>query len=134
MAEGADCKIRGAFQSYTHQPSKKMTVEEQIKYLFKSQKRLIESIMKIQPDTNLLPATVNLTYSDQVSKRKGKDIGFVESLSSTSEHEGSKDKDEEHEDVTLGKKCDGCPNSRTIGQMQTSFGKLLRVGSLGGDV
>ena len=43
--------------------------------------------------------------------------GFVDSLSSTSEHEGSKDKDGEHEDVTLGKKCNGCPNSGTIRQM-----------------
>src|SRR4051794_38090132 len=54
-----------------------MTVEEQIEYLFESQKLLIESIMTIQLDINLRPSTVSLMYSDQVSKQKGKDMKFM---------------------------------------------------------
>jgi len=53
---------------------------------------------------------------------------------STSEREGSKGKNGEHEDVMLGKGCEEFPNSATIGQIQISFGKLCRVGSLRGDV
>ncbi|RIA95645.1 hypothetical protein C1645_816340 [Glomus cerebriforme] len=60
--------------------------------------------------------------------------GFVDLLSSTSECEGSTDKDEEHTDVMLGKECEGCPNSETIEKIQSSFGKLCRIGSLEGDV
>ncbi|CAI2162310.1 12519_t:CDS:2 [Funneliformis geosporum] len=60
--------------------------------------------------------------------------GLVDSLSSASECEGSKDKNGEHADVTLGKECDGCPNSGTIERTQASFGKLRRIGSPGGDV
>ncbi|CAI2180402.1 5377_t:CDS:2 [Funneliformis geosporum] len=60
--------------------------------------------------------------------------GFVDSLSSISENGGSKYKDGENADITLGKEREGCPNIETIGKMQASFGKLLRVGSLGGDV
>src|SRR6185312_14192094 len=54
----------------------KMTVEEQIKYLYESQERLAQSIMIVQPDPILRPATVNLTYSNQVSKRKG-EVKFI---------------------------------------------------------
>ncbi|UZO23049.1 uncharacterized protein OCT59_015395 [Rhizophagus irregularis] len=56
--------------------------------------------------------------------------GFVDSLSSTSEREGSKDKD----DVMLDKEYEECLNSGTIGQMQTyfpwevMFGKRLSLG------
>src|SRR6185369_9407658 len=57
--------------SYARRPSKKMTAEEQIKYLYESQERLARSITIVQPDPILRPTTVNLTYSNQVSKRKG---------------------------------------------------------------
>ncbi|RIB17667.1 hypothetical protein C2G38_2037550 [Gigaspora rosea] len=59
--------------------------------------------------------------------------GFVDSLPSNSENGGSKYKDGENTDITLGKEREGCPNTGTIGKMQASFGKLLRIGSLGGD-
>ncbi|CAG8464629.1 1874_t:CDS:2 [Ambispora gerdemannii] len=61
--------------------------------------------------------------------------GFVDSLSaiSISDNGGSKYKDGENTDITLGKEREGCPNTGTIGKMQASFGKLLRIGSLGGD-
>ncbi|RGB36329.1 hypothetical protein C1646_697474 [Rhizophagus diaphanus] len=54
-----------------------MTVEEQIRYLHKSQEHLAKSITIILSDLKLCPATANLTYSDQVSKRKGKDVKFM---------------------------------------------------------
>ncbi|CAG8554101.1 9874_t:CDS:2 [Ambispora leptoticha] len=57
----------------------------------------------------------------------------VDSLSAISDNGGSKYKDGENTDITLGKEYEGCPNTETIGKMQASFGKLLRVGSLRGD-
>ncbi|CAG8532766.1 6905_t:CDS:2 [Ambispora leptoticha] len=59
--------------------------------------------------------------------------GFVDSLPSNSENGGSKYKDGENTDIKLGKEREGCPNTGIIGRMQASFGKLLRIGSLGGD-
>jgi hypothetical protein len=59
--------------------------------------------------------------------------GFVDSLSITNERGGSKDKEGEHANVTLGKECAECPNGGTIEKIQTSFGELRRIGSLGGD-
>ncbi|CAG8547389.1 5782_t:CDS:1, partial [Acaulospora morrowiae] len=59
--------------------------------------------------------------------------GFVDSLSAISDNGGSKYKDGENTDIRLDKEREGCPSTETIGKMQVSFGKLLRVGSLGGD-
>ncbi|CAG8616392.1 3827_t:CDS:2 [Ambispora gerdemannii] len=59
--------------------------------------------------------------------------GFVDSLRSNSENGGSKDNEGENTDITVGKKLEGCPNTETIERIQASFGKLLRIGSLGGD-
>ncbi|CAG8675602.1 16496_t:CDS:2, partial [Acaulospora morrowiae] len=55
------------------------------------------------------------------------------SLSVISDNGGSKYKDGENTDITLDKEHEGCPNTETIGKIQASFGKLLKVGSLGGD-
>src|SRR5205085_10184967 len=77
----------------------------------------------------------NVLERDFETKRNGCEIhdGCVDSLSSTSERPVSSDKDREHADVKVGKECEGCPNSTTIGRMQTQFGKLRRIGSLGGN-
>jgi hypothetical protein len=116
--------------SYAHRPSK-MTVEEQIKYLYESQALSTEYN---DNTARLRPVTVNLTYSDQVRQRCEIHDGFVDSLPSISEMGSSRNKDGEHADITLGKERERCPNTGTIGKLQASFGKLLRVGSLGGDV
>ncbi|RIA83463.1 hypothetical protein C1645_833798 [Glomus cerebriforme] len=60
--------------------------------------------------------------------------GFINSLSSISKNGSNKYKDGEHTDITLGKERKGCPNIRTIGKIKASFGKLLRIGSLEGNV
>ncbi|CAG8691769.1 4696_t:CDS:2 [Funneliformis caledonium] len=84
-------------------------------------------------------ATINCEYNvlkrDFETKRNDCEIhdGCVDSLSSTSEQPVSCDKDREHANVKMGKECEGCPNRRTIGQLQAQFGKLCRIGSLGGN-
>jgi len=106
-----------------------MTVEEQIKYLYESQERLAQSIVIIQQDPKLRPTTVIETERQRCEIHDG----FVDSLRSNSENRGSKDKEGENTDITVGKKLEGCPNTETIERIQASFGKLLRIGSLGGD-
>ncbi|RGB24204.1 hypothetical protein C1646_773411 [Rhizophagus diaphanus] len=39
----------------------------------------------------------------------------------------------EYADIKVGIECGGCPNRRTITGLQSRFGKLLRIGFLGGD-
>ncbi|RHZ78175.1 hypothetical protein Glove_166g272 [Diversispora epigaea] len=69
------------------------------------------------------------------TKRKSCEIhdGCVNSLRSTNECTGRKFKGTEHADTSMGSGCEECPNRGTIGEMQTRFGKLLRIGSLGGN-
>ncbi|CAI2191530.1 3997_t:CDS:2 [Funneliformis geosporum] len=59
--------------------------------------------------------------------------GCVNSVSTTSEREGNSNKERERADVKVGKGCEECPNQRTMDQMQAQFGKLCRIGYLGGN-
>ncbi|CAG8667322.1 12848_t:CDS:2 [Funneliformis caledonium] len=84
-------------------------------------------------------ATINCEYNvlkrDFETKKNGCEIhdGCVNSLRSTNECTGSESKGTEHADFEMGSRHEECPNRRTIGEMQTRFGKLLRIGSLGGN-
>src|SRR4051794_18554785 len=66
-----------------------MKLETQIDYLMRSLKQLVESLTTIQPDRldqlgqlnhKLHSATVNVTYSKEISKRKGMVVKFMSAL------------------------------------------------------
>ncbi|CAB4418399.1 unnamed protein product [Rhizophagus irregularis] len=61
-------------------------------------------------------------------RRRGNMVPF-----GPTERSGSKDKEGEHAGNTLDKEEGQCPNIGKMEKMQTSLGKLRRVGSLGGD-
>ncbi|GBC52367.2 hypothetical protein GLOIN_2v1785628 [Rhizophagus irregularis DAOM 181602=DAOM 197198] len=69
------------------------------------------------------------------AKREGCKIhnGFIDLLPNITERSGSKVKEGELAGNTLNKEEGQCPNIRKMEKMQTSLGKLRRVGSLGGD-
>lgn len=77
----------------------------------------------------------HILRSSVEAKREGCKIhdGFIDSLPNTTERSGSKDKEGEHAGNTLDKKEGQYPNIGKMEKMQTSLGKLRRVGSLGGD-
>ncbi|CAG8841708.1 29612_t:CDS:2, partial [Gigaspora margarita] len=143
MAEGTDCRFRSAFQN-----------EGGIDTLRFNRKNSIPRQVSI--DTNYYESgTLSTEYNDSTARsniasdnsephilkssieteRQRCEIhdGFVDSLLSNSENGGSKYKDRENTDITLGKEHEGCPNTGTIRKMHASFRKLLRIGSLGGN-
>jgi hypothetical protein len=58
--------------------------------------------------------------------------GCISSLSNTNEQTGSTIESTKNADVTMGIRLSNCPNSRRLAEIETRFGKLFRVGSLGG--
>ncbi|RIA93494.1 hypothetical protein C1645_762412 [Glomus cerebriforme] len=68
------------------------------------------------------------------TKRKSCEIhdGRVNSLPNKYKESGIRIKDKEHADINVGIGYGGCSNPRSIGILQSSFGKLCRVGSLAG--
>jgi hypothetical protein len=54
-------------------------------------------------------------------------------LRSTNEHQGGSIESRKYADVESGIRCEVCPNQRSIGILQAQFGKLFRIGALGGD-
>ncbi|GES89802.1 hypothetical protein GLOIN_2v1632452 [Rhizophagus clarus] len=84
-------------------------------------------------------ASINREYNvferDFKMKRNGCEIhdGCIDSLSYENEETGNKAENGEYADVKVGIGCEGCPNRRTITELQSRFGELLRIGSLGGD-
>ncbi|CAI2194225.1 10660_t:CDS:2, partial [Funneliformis geosporum] len=84
-------------------------------------------------------ATINSEYNvlERDFETKGNSCaihdGCVNSLRSGSERTDNRVEDREHADVNVGIGCGQCPNRGTIKALQSRFGKLLRIGSLGGD-
>ncbi|GBC44441.2 uncharacterized protein OCT59_014494 [Rhizophagus irregularis] len=54
--------------TYAYPPSGKMKLKTQIDYLMRSLECLAESLITIQPNQNLRPSTVNITYSRETQK------------------------------------------------------------------
>ncbi|CAG8741279.1 18728_t:CDS:2, partial [Rhizophagus irregularis] len=67
------------------------------------------------------------------SKRNSCEVhdGCFSSLQSTNELQGDKFESTKYADVVSGIRCGECPNRRSIGILQTRFGELFRIGTLG---
>src|SRR5256885_16244122 len=61
--------ILGLLWHYAHRPPKDMTLEEQIEYLMESLEQFARFLMEIQPDLNLRPSTVNVTFSEEMPEQ-----------------------------------------------------------------
>jgi hypothetical protein len=59
--------------------------------------------------------------------------GCISSLPNTNELKSSKIESTKNADVTMDVRLSNCPNSRKLDDLETQFGKLLRVGSLAGN-
>jgi hypothetical protein len=115
-----------------------MTLQEQIDYIMESLERLAEyydnATRSRSAPINSQRDTFAVSNVIKTERECGTiHDGCINSLFSTSKHSGSGVKGKEFPDVTVGIRCDECPNRERQDEVQTTFGKLCRIGSLRGD-
>ena len=101
-----------------------MTLEEQIEYLMESLEQFAQFLMRIQPDLNLCPSTVTVTFLKEMPEQVELCMFCASFCCPVLVNKESAELGEEYEDVTVGVGCGRCSNKNTIVRMFSLFGKL----------
>ncbi|CAG8649057.1 11_t:CDS:2 [Paraglomus brasilianum] len=150
MAEGTDCRFRGAFQNEggidTLRSNRKNSISRQVStdtnyYAL----RCLESPLELRASAlkeddsrkaNQISiresGTLRTEYSNNTARSKiASSNSGPHTLKSSIETE--RQRCEIHDGFAIREELEGCPNTETIEKLRASFGELFRIGSLGGD-